>query len=126
LLNSGDLTYLAKQGVLLLNTYLTVRKGEPLSHKNSLYMEFFKDILDVLNKENHPIVFMLWGNEAKKYKKYLNNKNHLILECAHPSPLSANKGGWFNSNIFINANIFLIKNNLTAIDWINPENKTLF
>lgn len=117
--NDGDLSYLAKQGVLLINSYLTVRRSAPLSHHKKEYDEFMKDLISYINSLNQPIVFMLWGNFAKKYKKYLTNKNFLILESSHPSPLSANQGGWFNNHHFSKCNNFLIKNNLKPIDWKN-------
>lgn len=115
---SGDLTYLAQQGVLLLNPYLTVVAGKPLSHKIKEYDYLFKDIMLKLNSLDKPIVFMLWGNNAKKHHKYLTNEKHMVLETAHPSPLSANQGGWFGSNCFLKANEFLKENNLNEIKWI--------
>ena len=116
--NSGDLTYLAKQGVLLLNTVLSVREHQPLSHNNNLYKEFTKDIVTALNKLDQPIVFLLWGNNAKQMMKYLDNKNHLILTACHPSPLGAMHGGWFGNNHFIKTNEFLIKNGIKPINWL--------
>lgn len=116
-INNGDLTYLAKQGVLLLNPILTVEEGRPLSHKCKEYDLFFKDLMNYLDNLDQPICFMLWGGNAKKYKNYLNNK-HLILEANHPSPLSANRGGWFNNNHFILCNEYLKKNNLKEIEWL--------
>ena len=118
---SGDLTYLAKQGVLLLNPTLSVVEHKPLSHKCAEYDEFFKDVMAFLNNNSNPIVFMLWGNNAKQYKKYITNKNHLILESVHPSPLSANRGGWFGNNHFKKTNDFFKKNGLKEIDWIPKE-----
>lgn len=116
--NNGDLTYLAKQGVLLLNSILSVRAHEPMSHNIKEYELFFQDVMEVLDKQSHPIVFMLWGNSARKFKKLLHNPTHLILESAHPSPLAANHGGWFNNNHFRQANDFLKKNNIKPVDWI--------
>ncbi len=115
---SGDLTYLAQQGVLLLNPYLTVVAGKPLSHKIKEYDYLFKDIMLKLNSLDKPIVFMLWGNNAKKHHKYLTNEKHMVIETAHPSPLSANQGGWFGSNCFLKADEFLKENNLNEIKWI--------
>jgi len=115
---NGDLTYLAKQGVLLLNTVLTVREHEPLSHNIKEYKLLINDILKELDNIDQPIVFLLWGNNAKKYAKNITNPNHLILEATHPSPLGANKGGWFGCDNFKNANKFLIKNQLKPINWI--------
>lgn len=114
----GNLTYLAKQGVLLLNTILTVREHLPMSHNISEYNLFMQDIIEVLNNLDQPIVFLLWGGPAKKLAVHLTNKNHLILTATHPSPLGANHGGWFNSNIFRKTNEFLVKNGVKAINWI--------
>jgi uracil-DNA glycosylase len=116
--HNGDLTYLANQGCLLLNAILTVREHSPLSHNIKEYDLFFKDVLSVLNSLDQPIVFLLWGGNARKLKKYLNNPKHLVLEANHPSPLSANRGGWFGNNHFKLANDFLKENNLKEIDWI--------
>ena len=114
----GDLTYLAKQGVLLLNTILTVREAQPLSHNIKEYNLFMQDIISVLNSLDQPIVFLLWGGNAKGLAKYLTNKNHLILTATHPSPLGANHGGWFNCNHFRLTNEFLVKNGLKPINWL--------
>ena len=115
---SGDLTYLAKQGVLLLNSILSVREHEPLSHNIKEYEMFFQDVLEILDKQHRPIVFMLWGSSARKLKKLLHNPSHLILECVHPSPLAANHGGWFKNNHFRLANEYLKKNKVKPVDWI--------
>lgn len=115
---NGNLTYLAKQGCLLLNSILTVRENQPLSHKIYEYEMLIIDILKYINKLKQPIVFMLWGFNAKKYKKYINLKNNfLILESVHPS--SFNNKNWFGNNNFKKANIFLKKNNLEEIHWSN-------
>lgn len=120
--NSGDLTYLATQGVFLINPILTVKKGVSLSHDITEYKIFFKNLFDFIDTNiDHPIVIMLWGNKAKKYKDYIKNENILILEASHPSPLSANQGGWFHSNIFIKCNEYLTSNNLVEINWINTS-----
>ena len=117
--SDGDLTYLAKQGVLLLTTILTVRKSIPLSHQNIGYDLFVQDILKTIDEQNQPIVFLLWGNYARGLKKYLHNPNHLILESTHPSPLSANRGGFFNQNHFLKTNNYLVSHELTPINWQN-------
>ena len=114
---NGDLTYLAKQGVLLLNSILSVRAHSPMSHNIKEYELFFNDVLEVLDAQNQPIVFLLWGSSARKLKKYLFNPNHLILESVHPSPLSANRGGWFGNNHFVLTNDYLVKNGKTPIEW---------
>lgn len=117
--SNGDLTYLAKQGVLLLNTILTVRKSIPLSHQKIGYDLFVQDILKAIDEQDQPIVFLLWGNYARGLKKYLHNPNHLILESTHPSPLSANRGGFFNQNHFLKANNYLVNHGLKPINWQN-------
>lgn len=117
--NNGDLTYLAIQGCLLLNTILTVRAHQALSHDINEYKLLMEDILKYIDTLNQPIVFMLWGNNAKRYIKYITNKNRLILTSVHPSPLSANRGGWFNNNHFKLANNYLKNNNIKEINWDN-------
>lgn len=117
--SNGDLTYLAKQGVLLLNTILTVRKSIPLSHQKIGYDLFVQDILKAIDEQDQPIVFLLWENYARGLKKYLHNPNHLILESTHPSPLSANRGGFFNQNHFLKTNNYLVSHELTPINWQN-------
>ena len=116
-MSSGDLTYLAKQGVLLLNSILSVRAHIPMSHNIKEYEEFFNDVLEVLDSQAQPMVFMLWGASARKFKKYLHNPSHLILESVHPSPLAANRGGWFGNNHFIKTNEYLRKNGVNEIKW---------
>ncbi|HNX16426.1 MAG TPA: uracil-DNA glycosylase [Bacilli bacterium] len=116
----GDLTYLAKQGVLLLNSILSVRAHQALSHNIPEYQLFLKDVLEAIDHQPQPIVFMLWGGPARKLKQFLRNPTHLILECIHPSPLAANHGGWFGNNHFALANDYLIKNQTNPIKWI-PE-----
>lgn len=114
----GDLSYLADQGVLLLNKYLTVVEHKPLSHKNKMYDQLFVDIISYLEEIDRPIVYLLWGNEAQKVAKLIKNKNHFVINSTHPSPLGANKGGWFNEYQFTKCNEFLTKNGLTPIKWI--------
>ena len=118
-MSSGDLTYLAKQGVLLLNSILSVRAHQALSHNNEEYRLFLSKVLDVLDHQKQPIVFLLWGGPARKLKAYLHNPDHLILECIHPSPLAANHGGWFGNNHFKKANEYLINHHSLPIDWQN-------
>ena len=119
--SSGDLTYLAKQGVLLLNSILTVRAHQPLSHNIKEYHLFLEDVLTELDKQHRPMVFMLWGGPARKLKYYLNNPTHLILECVHPSPLAANRGGWFGNDHFKLCNEYLKNNKLEEISWSNKK-----
>ncbi len=117
--SSGDLTYLAKQGVLLLNSILSVRAHQALSHNNSDYRMFLARVLEVLDHQTQPMVFLLWGGPARKLKEYLHNPSHLILECVHPSPLAANHGGWFGNGHFKKTNEYLRKNGLKEIKWGN-------
>lgn len=114
---NGDLTYLSKQGVLLLNTILTVRHSSPLSHQNKGWEILTDRVIELLNKQDRPIVFVLWGNNAKKKINMLNNPKHLILSSAHPSPLSA-YNGFFNSKPFSKINEFLKNNNIEPIKWV--------
>ena len=114
--NSTDLTPWAEQGVLLLNTSLTVVEHIPASHSNKLWHKFTTEIVKILNEQNQPIVFILWGNHAKSFIPILNNPNHLILQSAHPSPFSA-YNGFFGCRHFSKCNEFLIKHNIEPIDW---------
>lgn len=113
---SGDLTHWAKQGVLLLNTVLTVRAGMANSHRGIGWEIFTDKIIELLNNREKPIVFMLWGANAKAKAKLITNSNHLILTAAHPSPLSA-YNGFFGCGHFIKCNEFLAKTNQTEIKW---------
>ncbi len=114
--SSTDLTSWAKQGVVLLNTSLTVIEHMPASHANKLWHDFTTEIVKILNELDQPIVFMLWGNHAKSFLPLLNNKNHLILESHHPSPFSA-YNGFFGCKHFSKCNEFLIKNGIEPVDW---------
>ncbi len=118
---SGDLTSWATQGVMLLNTTLTVREGIANSHSKIGWSIFTDRIISAANDLKQPIVFMLWGGNARSKKALITNKRHLILEAVHPSPLSA-YGGFFGCKHFSRANEFLIKNSITPIDW-NSLNK---
>ena len=113
---SGELTGWARQGVLLLNTTLTVRESSPQSHKGRGWETLTDKIISLINEKNSPVVFMLWGGNARAKKSLITNKNHLILECAHPSPLSA-WNGFFGCNHFTSANEFLTAKGLNTIDW---------
>ena len=114
--NNGYLTKWAKQGVLLLNTVLTVRAHMANSHRGKGWEEFTDAAIRVLNKQDRPIVFILWGSPAQQKKKMLNNPKHLILEAPHPSPLSAYRG-FFGSKPFSKTNAYLTQNGITPIDW---------
>ena len=114
--DNGYLVKWAKQGVLLLNTVLTVRAHAAFSHRNMGWEEFTDAAIRVLNNEDRPMVFILWGRPAQMKKSMLNNPKHLILEAPHPSPLSAYRG-FFGSRPFSKTNDFLEQNGLTPIDW---------
>ena len=112
----GELTYWAEQGVLMLNTVLTVRESQPNSHKGMGWEVFTDNIISLLNQRPEPMVFLLWGANARAKKKIITNPNHLVLESAHPSPLSA-YNGFFGNNHFKKANEFLKSKRLLEIDW---------
>ena len=113
---SGDLTKWAKQGVLLLNATLTVRQGFANSHANHGWEQFTDEVIKKLNQREDPIIFVLWGNYARKKKQLITSPKHYILEAAHPSPLSA-YNGFFGCGHFKKINEILIKNKKTPIDW---------
>jgi uracil-DNA glycosylase len=114
--SNGDLRAWSKQGVFLLNTILTVEDGKAMSHKNMGWEVFTRTIIETLNKDNNPKVFLLWGNQAQKFSQLISNSRHLIISSSHPSPLSA-YNGFFGSKPFSKINKFLISNNLSAIKW---------
>ena len=113
----GNLTKWHNQGVLLLNTILTVRKNQPLSHKNKGWEQLTNNIISELSNTKNNLVFILWGANAHKTEKLINKDKHLILKSGHPSPLSANAGKWFNNKNFSKTNQYLIDNMITPIDW---------
>lgn len=113
----GNLEYLARQGVLLLNTSLTVREHQANSHSKFGWQEFTDNCIKLINEQDRPIVFILWGNNAISKKKFLNNPKHLVLTSVHPSPLSA-YGGFFGSKPFSKTNTFLVNNGIKPIDWV--------
>jgi uracil-DNA glycosylase len=113
----GNLTHWHTQGVLLLNTILTVRKHQPNSHKNAGWEQFTNKIISELNNNKQNLVFILWGANAHKIEKLIDTNKHLILKSGHPSPLSANQGKWFNNKHFSKTNQYLLDNNITPIDW---------
>ncbi len=113
---SGDLTYLAKQGVLMLNTVLTVRQNEPTSHKNKGWEIFTDRIIEELNKKSSPIIFLLWGAHAEKKAKLIDNPIHYKLVSGHPSPLSAYRG-FFGCKHFSRTNEILKNNGFRPIRW---------
>ncbi len=113
---NGNLSDWSKQGVLLLNTVLTVEKHKPNSHKNKGWEKFTDKIIYFLNEKENPIVFILWGNNAKAKKRLITNSKHLIIETSHPSPFSYNYG-FKGSKPFSKTNEYLIKINKKPIKW---------
>ena len=114
---SGNLERWAKQGVLLLNAGLTVRKDEANSHKNLKWNVFTDVVIDLINQKLENVVFLLWGSFAQKKGKLIDREKHLVLESGHPSPLSANRGMWFGNNHFILTNAYLKEKGKEAIEW---------
>ena len=114
---NSDLSDWSNQGVLLLNSILSVRRKFPGSHRHIGWEEFTENVIKIISKEKMNLVFMLWGNYAKNKEKFIHDNNHLVLKSGHPSPLSANKGFWFGNNHFKKCNDFLTANNLETIKW---------
>jgi len=112
----GDLTSWAKQGVLLLNTVLTVRQGNPNSHARIGWQTLTDRIIELLDKREKPVVFLLWGGNARAKAALIKGKQHLVLQAAHPSPLSA-YNGFFGCRHFSKTNKFLEENGFKPIDW---------
>jgi uracil-DNA glycosylase len=116
----GDLTGWARQGVLLLNTTLTVRAGQAASHQGQGWETFTDEVLRAVNKKQQRVVFLLWGAAARKKKALVDLSRHVVLESAHPSPLSAHNG-FFGSRPFSRANAALVQAGSAPIDWSLPE-----
>lgn len=114
--DNGDLTRWAKQGVLLLNSVLTVEKDKPASHKNLGWERLTDYIIKLLDNKEDPVVFILWGNFAKSKSSLITNPKHLVITSPHPSPFSA-RYGFFGSKPFSKTNDFLSKNHLEPINW---------
>ncbi len=114
--NNGYLVKWAKQGVLMLNSVLTVRAHQAFSHKGIGWEQFTDATIEAVNKQDRPIVYLLWGKPAQDKVKMVNNPKHLLLKAPHPSPLSAYRG-FFGCKHFSQANEFLVKNGLEPIDW---------
>ena len=114
---SGDLTRWSKQGVLLLNSVLTVKANSAGSHKNIGWQKFTDTVINTVSKKKSNIVFLLWGGYAKEKSKLIDQKKHLILKSVHPSPLSANRGGWFGNKHFSTCNHYLYKKDIKQVDW---------
>lgn len=114
--NTGYLKSWADEGIMLLNTTLTVRAHQPMSHAKIGWEIFTNAVIEKISEKKEPVVYILWGNHAKARKKFINNENHLIIEGVHPSPLSANKG-FFGSKPFSRANEFLRERGVTPPSW---------
>ncbi|MCI0698474.1 uracil-DNA glycosylase [candidate division KSB1 bacterium] len=118
--NHGHLAHWAKQGVLMLNAVLTVRAHSPGSHRNKGWEIFTDAVIQAVNAKESPVVFLLWGNYAKQKMKLIDTKRHVIIQSAHPSPLSANNG-FFGSRPFSKTNVALRQFSKPEIDWQIPE-----
>lgn len=114
--NHGELTEWAQSGVLMLNTVLTVREGAANSHRGHGWEIFTDKVIELLNKREQPIVFLLWGGNARAKAKLITNPAHLVLQCAHPSPLSA-YNGFFGCGHFVRVNEFLAAKGMESINW---------
>ena len=114
---TGDLTRWARQGVLLLNSTLTVEAHRAGSHQGHGWEQFTDAVVSALASRRDHLVFMLWGNYAKNKGRYIDRSRHLVLTAAHPSPLSANRGGWFGCRHFSQANAYLSAHGMPPITW---------
>lgn len=114
---SGELTHWAEQGVLLLNTTLTVKEKTPKSHQKKGWKKFTDSIIQKISDKNKNIVFLLWGGDARKKTTLIDAEKHLILESGHPSPMSAIRGHWFGNKHFSKTNDFLKEKGKDTIDW---------
>lgn len=114
---NGDLTRWARQGVLLLNATLTVRAHQANSHKGYGWTMFTDAVIQALNAGREHVVYMLWGGYARSKKTLIDTSRNLVLESVHPSPLSANRGGWFGNHHFSRCNDYLLANGIEPIDW---------
>ena len=114
--NHGNLTQWAEQGVLLLNTVLTVEEGQPASHANWGWETFTDRVIAVLNEQRENLVFLLWGSHAQKKGRFIDRQKHCVLTAVHPSPLSAHRG-FFGCGHFAQANQYLVDHKMTPINW---------
>lgn len=115
--SSGNLERWAKQGVLLLNASLTVRKQQAGSHQNKGWEQFTNSVISSISEHKSNIVFLLWGGFAKQKASLIDSTKHHILQCGHPSPLSANRGFWFGNKHFSKTNSLLVTNDLESVEW---------
>ena len=114
---TGDLTFWANQGVLLLNSVLTVRNGEPGSHAKQGWEQFTEEVITQISQQKESVVFVLWGGYAQKLIKFIDTSKHEVIQSAHPSPLSANRGGFFGTKPFSKINEYLLATGQEGIDW---------
>lgn len=114
---SGNLTRWARQGVLLLNATLTVRAHQAASHQRRGWETFTDAAIEALSRDRNNLVFILWGGYARSKARLIDHTRHLVLESVHPSPLSANRGGWFGNHHFSRANAYLVEHGQEAIVW---------
>lgn len=114
---SGDLTRWARQGVLLLNATLTVRAHQAASHQRHGWEQFTDAVISTLNSRRDHLVFILWGGYARSKASLIDRSRHMVLESVHPSPLSANRGGWFGNHHFSKCNAYLREHGIQEIDW---------
>jgi uracil-DNA glycosylase len=117
---SGNLEHWAKQGILLLNATLSVRKDNPNSHKHLKWNLFTDAVIQKISEEKENVVFLLWGSFAQKKGSKIDGNKHLVLESGHPSPMSANQGKWFGNKHFSSTNLYLEENSIQPINW-NPD-----
>lgn len=113
----GDLSQWAQEGVLLLNSVLTVEAGQPTSHQKKGWEDFTDTVIDVLNEQREHVVFILWGAYAQRKGQRIDQNKHLVLKAAHPSPLAANRGGFFGCKVFSKTNNYLKQNGIEPINW---------
>ena len=116
----GDLSSWAAQGVLLLNSVLTVEAGQPASHQGRGWELFTDEIIKVLNEQCENLVFLLWGSYAQKKGQHIDTNKHLVLKATHPSPMAANRGGFFGCKHFSQTNAYLAEHGLEPINWALP------
>jgi uracil-DNA glycosylase len=114
---TGDLTHWARQGVLLINSTLSVEQGKAGAHQKFGWERFTNAVIQTISEQKEFVVFLLWGTFAQKKSTYINTNQHAVLKAGHPSPLSANRGHWFGNRHFSTTNTLLRKHNLTPIDW---------
>lgn len=114
---SGNLQHWAGQGVLLLNATLTVRAAQAGSHQGKGWERFTDSVIEAINRETQGVVFMLWGSYAQKKGQYIDQSKHLVLKAVHPSPLAANRGGWFGQKLFSKCNKYLQSKGKEPIQW---------